>query len=75
MHPSQRACVHQQKRVSSHAAISDAYAFFNLLPGMSGSSGIVVTRTPGTVVSADRDAVDVSGSSDECGSLLPEGSG
>ena len=33
MHPSQRACIHQQKRLSSHAAISDSYAFFNLLTG------------------------------------------
>ena len=33
MHPSQRACLHQQKRVSTHAAISDSYAFFNLLTG------------------------------------------
>jgi len=33
MHPSQRACIHQQKRVSTHAAISDSYAFFNLLTG------------------------------------------
>ena len=33
MHPSQRACIHQQKRVGTHAAMSDAYAFFNLLTG------------------------------------------
>ena len=33
MHPRQRACLHQQKRVSSHAANSDSYAFFNLLTG------------------------------------------
>jgi hypothetical protein len=33
MHPSQRACIHQQKRVRTHAANSDTYAFFNLLTG------------------------------------------
>jgi hypothetical protein len=33
MHARQRACLHQQKRVSTHAAISDSYAFFNLLTG------------------------------------------
>ena len=33
MHPTQRACIHQQHRVSAHAAHSDAYAFFNLLTG------------------------------------------
>ena len=33
MHPSQRVCIHQQKRVGTHAAISDSYAFFNLLTG------------------------------------------
>ena len=33
MHPSQRARIHQQRRVSSHAASSDAYAFFDLLTG------------------------------------------
>jgi hypothetical protein len=33
MHPSQRTRIHQQKRVSTHAAISDCYAFFNLLTG------------------------------------------
>ena len=31
MHPSQRAAIHQQKRVRTHAANSDAYTFFNLL--------------------------------------------
>lgn len=31
MHPSQRACLHQQKRIRTHAAGSDSYAFFNLL--------------------------------------------
>ena len=31
MHPTQRACLHQQQRIRSHAASSDAYAFFNLL--------------------------------------------
>ncbi len=31
MHPSRRACLHQQKRVHHYAANSDAYAFFNLL--------------------------------------------
>ena len=31
MHPTQRACLHQQQRVRSHAASSDSYAFFNLL--------------------------------------------
>ena len=33
MHPSQRACRQQQKRVHSHATNSDSYAFFNLLTG------------------------------------------
>ena len=33
MYPSQRACIHQQKRVRTHAAKSDTYAFFNLLTG------------------------------------------
>jgi hypothetical protein len=33
MHPSQRSCQHQQKRVHHYAANSDAYAFFNLLTG------------------------------------------
>ena len=33
MHPNQRACIHQQKRVRTHAASSDTYAFFNLLTG------------------------------------------
>ena len=33
MHPSQRACIHQQKRIRIHAANSDTYAFFNLLTG------------------------------------------
>lgn len=33
MHPNQRACIHQQKRVGAHAASSDSYAFFNLLTG------------------------------------------
>lgn len=31
MHPSQRACLHQQKRIRTHAAGSDSYGFFNLL--------------------------------------------
>ena len=31
MHPSRRACLHQQKCVHHYAANSDAYAFFNLL--------------------------------------------
>ena len=33
MHPVQRACLHQQQRIRSHAATSDSYAFFNLLTG------------------------------------------
>jgi len=33
MHPTQRACLHQQQRIRSHAASSDSYAFFNLLTG------------------------------------------
>jgi len=33
MHPGQRACIHQQKRVKLHAEASDSYAFFNLLTG------------------------------------------
>ena len=33
MHPSQRACIHQQKRVRTYGAKSDTYAFFNLLTG------------------------------------------
>ena len=31
MHPSRRACLHQQKCVHHYATNSDAYAFFNLL--------------------------------------------
>jgi hypothetical protein len=31
MQPTQRDCLHQQKRIRSHAASSDSYAFFNLL--------------------------------------------
>lgn len=31
MHPSQRSCIHQHKRVRTHAANSDSYTFFNLL--------------------------------------------
>jgi hypothetical protein len=31
MHPTQRACLHQQQRIRSHATSSDSYAFFNLL--------------------------------------------
>ena len=33
MHPSQRARIHQQKRVRTQAENSDTYAFFNLLTG------------------------------------------
>ena len=33
MYPNQRACIHQQKRIRSHAANSDSYEFFNLLTG------------------------------------------
>ena len=33
MHPTQRALIHQQKRVKFHAANSDSYAFFNELTG------------------------------------------
>jgi DDE family transposase len=33
MHTSQRACIHQQKRVRTQATNSDAYTFFNLLTG------------------------------------------
>ena len=33
MHPSQRAFIHQQKRVRAHRTYSDSYAFFNLLTG------------------------------------------
>ena len=33
MHPSQRACIHQQKRVRTYATTSDSYAFFNMLTG------------------------------------------
>ena len=33
MYPSQRARIHQQKRVIRHAANNDSYAFFNLLTG------------------------------------------
>ncbi len=33
MHPTQRALIHQQKRVKFHAASSDSYAFFNELTG------------------------------------------
>jgi hypothetical protein len=33
MRPSQRVRIHQQKRVGTHAAISDSYAFFNPLTG------------------------------------------
>ena len=33
MHPSQRARLHQQKRVKAQAENSDTYAFFNLLTG------------------------------------------
>ena len=33
MHPSQRARIHQQKRVRSYATTSDSYAFFNMLTG------------------------------------------
>ena len=32
MHPTKRACLHQQ-RIRSHAASSDSYTFFNLLTG------------------------------------------
>ena len=31
MHPSQRALIHQQTRITHHAQNSDSYAFFNLL--------------------------------------------
>ncbi|RDH90891.1 MAG: IS4 family transposase, partial [endosymbiont of Seepiophila jonesi] len=33
MHPSQHVRIHQQKRISAHAANSDSYEFFNLLTG------------------------------------------
>ena len=33
MHPNQRATIHQQKRITTHATASDSYAFFNLLTG------------------------------------------
>ncbi len=33
MHPTQRACVHQQHRIRHHATTHDSYAFFNLLTG------------------------------------------
>jgi hypothetical protein len=33
MHPTQRACLHQQQRVLSHATSCDSYTFFNLLTG------------------------------------------
>jgi len=33
MHPNQRACIHQQKRIKIHAKNSDTYAFFDLLTG------------------------------------------
>jgi len=33
MHATQRACLHQQQRIRSHATSSDSYAFFNLLTG------------------------------------------
>ncbi len=33
MHPDQRACIHQQKRITTYATASDSYAFFNLLTG------------------------------------------
>ena len=33
MHPSQRARIQQQKRISSRANKCDAYEFFNLLTG------------------------------------------
>jgi len=33
LHPTQRACLHQQHRVRHHATTHDAYAFFNLLTG------------------------------------------
>ncbi|RDH84222.1 MAG: IS4 family transposase, partial [endosymbiont of Seepiophila jonesi] len=33
MHPSQHVRIHQQKRISAHAANSDSYELFNLLTG------------------------------------------
>ncbi len=33
MHPNRHRCVHQQRRVRSHAANTDSYTFFNLLTG------------------------------------------
>ncbi len=33
MHPNQRARIHQQKRIITHASNSDSYTFFNLLTG------------------------------------------
>jgi len=33
MHPTQRARLHQQQRIRSHATISNSYAFFNLFTG------------------------------------------
>ncbi len=33
MHPDQRACIHQQKGITTYATASDSYAFFNLLTG------------------------------------------
>ncbi len=33
MHPTQRACLHQQHRVRHHATTSESYTFFNLLTG------------------------------------------
>ncbi len=33
MHPNQRACIHQQKGLTTYATASDSYAFFNLLTG------------------------------------------
>lgn len=33
MHPTQRACLHQQQRIRNHAKNSDSYTFFNLLTG------------------------------------------
>lgn len=33
MHPNQRTCALQQRRVQTHASNSDPYTFFNLLTG------------------------------------------
>lgn len=68
MHPSQPACIYQQKRIDSYARDSDSYTFFNLLTApefLEQVESLLPEHREGAAIPAHRNIVDVPGPGNE----------